>query len=177
MSVPKDNIYASIMAVHYSNWLHSHLSDDGLLDTFDGKALVAPRSFFFQNGSFIGFDTRLTNGSEDIELGQRWVSEGKVIRYDPTISIYHTERTTLISFVRQHFRIARAEAFLTHASIHGRVDMFPGKKTYLNAVSFLRKERQFLTTLKFKNAVYLPFLYGLLFIIRLVGYSIGFLKR
>lgn len=172
INIPKNNIYARIMGMHYKNWVKSHLGSDGLFDCIDSKAAIVPKSFFYDKGKFSGFDKRLRYGSEDIEFGQRLVAHGFKIKYCPKIYIYHKERTTLNSFVRQHVRIAKAEGMLTRVTEYGNVKLFPKSKTLRNIKSFIELE-----TIAFKkgnliNSIKIPFLYLLLFFIRIYGYSI-----
>ncbi len=172
ISVPKDNIYAAIMGDHYNNWVNSHLVKKLNLDTFDAKCSIIPKIMFYKKGKLIGFDERLIRGSEDIEMGQRLVQSGVKIIYYPKIVIYHKERTTLKGFVSQHWRIAQAEATLTKLTSFGNVSIFPSKKTKLNLISFLKREARYIKNSEIFNAVYLPFLYALLFFVRLFGYTL-----
>lgn len=172
ISMPKDNIHAAIMGDHYKNWVRSHLITTNRLDTFDAKCSVIPRSLFYKKGKFAGFDERLVKGSEDIEMGQRLIAEGKEVVYYPKIVIYHKERTTLTGFVKQHLRIAQAEAALTKKTKYGNVPIFPGKKTILNLNSLLKREVKYLKNFELVKAIYLLFLYFLLFWIRVFGYTL-----
>ncbi len=172
ISIPEDNIYAAIMGDHYKNWIQSHLITLNRLDTFDAKCSIVPKDLFYKKGKFKGFDERLMKGSEDIEMGQRLVQSGVNIIYYPKIISYHKERTTLQEFVSQHWRIAQAESALTKLTSFGHVSIFPSIKTKLNIISFLKREARYIKNFDILYAVYLPFLYTLLFSIRLFGYTL-----
>lgn len=168
-SVPKGNIYADIMGDHYQNWLTVHLTGPDRLKTFDNKNASMPTSLLAKYGNF---SQRQSNGAEDIELGLRMARHGVPIIFDRSIICYHHERDTLMGFVRQHLRFAKADAVLSHDIPDERtLAMFVRQKIVLHAESAVRRERMYLQSGRVDLVLYLPILYLLLFIVRLWGYA------
>lgn len=171
ISIPKGNIYAEIMGDHYQNWIVSHRNKSGEMDTFDNKHLIVPKKYLYKNKTFVGFDPLTVLGSEDIELGTRLYREGKIIQYDESIVAYHRERTTFRGFLQQHFRIAMSERLLSDTKkLQIRLSLFPVAKTRSNLISLCLREITYLKRGEVWNLIYAPFLYLLLFVVRICGY-------
>lgn len=166
-SVPKDNIYAQIMGDHYQNWLRSNLINENKLKVLDNKNVAIPKKILTKYG---GFSENFLLGSEDIELGIRLRKKGVEIFFEPKAIAWHYERTTLKEFINQHYRIAQSEAFLDRILKRDKIGILPKKKTILNLKSAIKRETEYITRGNIINAFQLPFIYLLLFIIRIIGY-------
>lgn len=171
ISIPQNNIYAQIMGDHYQNWIKAHMISLNELDVMDNKNLVIPRTLLFDRSEFHKFNPHLRKGSEDLELGARLRKLGAKILYCPTIVAYHRERQTVSEFMKQHIRIAESEKILSSRFSYAQVGMFPREKTYLNLVSFFKRELQYIKEKNVLFFLYTPLLYFMLFIVRLYFYS------
>lgn len=168
-SRPKGNIYADMMGDHYQNWFTVYMTANGQLRTFDNKNVSMPRRLFKKYGVYL---PSLSRGGEDIELGFRFHAMGIPIIFAPHIIAYHYERTTFAGFVRQHLRFARSDARLAHQmNQETTLTMFVGYKIFLHTKSALRRELLYLRSGNIRDAVYLPFLYAILFFLRIWGYA------
>lgn len=166
LSIPKKNLYVFLMSQHYRNWLTTHRLSDGKLSVLDTKNVSFDRRLLLQNL----FNEALYLGSHDIELGKRLAAQNIPILYNPTIVVSHHERSNLIEFILQHWRIARSEAFLDRKFPTFKTGMLVTKKNYLTLTWGLRYcifliGRSPLTALK----VFM--VYILLFIVRITGYG------
>jgi len=168
-SIPEGNLYADIMADHYQNWLTMYMTKNGTLRTFDNKNLSLPKSILTKNGTF---SPAIYRGGEDIELGFRLSQQGVPIRYVPHAVAYHHERDTIRAFVTQHIRFARSDAALArHMKTETTLVMFVGYKIYLHAISAVKREWRYIIRGNLYDAVRLPLIYLLLFILRIWGYA------
>lgn len=169
-SLPPNNIYAEVMGDHYKNWIQSNLLADGVhMKTCDNKNLVIP-SFLLD--AYGNFDKRLLAGSEDVELGMRFVKKGASIRFEPSIIAHHHERDTFHGFMMQHMRIARSESLVDAKNQNNqRIGMLRWAKLRLHAQSAVHRELLYIRSARIKDALLLPFLYLLLFIVRVTRYS------
>lgn len=168
-SIPKGNIYAEIMGDHYRNWVTMYMTKNGKMRTFDNKNASFPVSLIQKYG---GYSHKLAGGAEDIEFGFRLSRQGVPILFAPHIVSYHHERDTLRAFIIQHLRFARTDAQLArHLHHETTLSMFVGYKIYLHAISALRREIRYILSGNIVAAMYLPFLYILLFILRIWGYA------
>ena len=120
ISIPKNNLYARITGITYQNWLRSNLLNKNLLATFDSKN-ASFKAKIFRLGLL--FNEKFGRSS-DIELGLRLRKKGFKIGYSPKIKAYHRERTTLISFLKQHINIAKGERGIE------LVGLFPSRYKY-----------------------------------------------
>lgn len=160
ISIPKENLYAQIMGDHYQNWIEANRIAGNKMRTFDNKNLCIPRTAIAKTGNF---NEKLLYGSEDIELGLRFVRAGIPIVYEPSIVAFHHERNTFQGFIRQHMRIAQSESVINFGLIHQY-------KLTLHIRSFLRRELHYIQSGRALNAFLLPFLYAVLAVIRFSVY-------
>jgi glycosyltransferase involved in cell wall biosynthesis len=168
-SRPKNNIYTEIMGDHYQNWIKSNIMPDGIhMKTFDNKNASLPRKLLSKK---LLFDESLQYGSEDIELGFRFVLSGIPIRLESTVVAYHHERTTVNGFLRQHLRIAKAEGMIDRTKKYHLIGIQSLKKMSLTFKSAMKREYSYLLSGNIKNFITLPFIYILLVLIRLWGYN------
>ena len=78
---------------------------------FASNNMAFPRKAFWDSG---GFDTRYRQAAaEDRELCDRWVSQGRRLRYAPEALVSHAHPLTLTTMWRQHFTYGRG-AFAFH---------------------------------------------------------------
>lgn len=78
---------------------------------FASNNLAFPRKAFLENG---GFDSRYRRAAaEDRELCDRWISQGRRLRYTPEALVYHAHPLDLGTLCRQHFTYGRG-AFSFH---------------------------------------------------------------
>ncbi|MFZ5844956.1 MAG: glycosyltransferase family 2 protein, partial [Patescibacteria group bacterium] len=107
LSLPRGNIYAEISAAHVCNWVQNNTIGRNRLRTIDNKNLVIPKKIMDKFG---GFSVEMALGAEDTELGWRVFKAGIPTIYNPSIIVYHHERTSLLGFLKQRFRIAVSHA-------------------------------------------------------------------
>ncbi len=168
-SIPKGNLYVDIMGDHYQNWLAMMTLSGNHMKSFDSKNASLPRKLFWQHG---GLSSKMHRGSEDIELGMRLRRHGIPILLDRTIIASHHERTTFRSFIAQHKRFAASEGYLDKVLPRSdRLGIVPAKKLFLHLRSFAKRERMLMTSGQWRQALFLPCLYGMLAIIRVWGYA------
>ena len=168
-SIPKGNLYVDIMGDHYQNWLAMMTVSGNRMKSFDSKNASLPRSLFWQHR---GLSSQMHRGSEDIELGMRLRRAGVPIYLDRSIVASHHERTTFRSFIAQHQRFAASEGYLDKVlPPSDRLGVVPTKKLFLHLHSFLKRERTLIATRQWGRALFVPFLYGMLAIIRVWGYA------
>ncbi len=142
ISLPLNSFYAQLTSSNYQNWLRSNFLTTKTLFTFDSKNL----SLKVQSIKTLRFNEHLIHSS-DIDLGQKFTANGLIIGYSPEVLVYHQERTTLDSFLKQHLQIAGGESML-------RIKLFPNRYYYhLSSstrllVNLLRK-REISNVLKF----------------------------
>lgn len=165
---PLSNPYAAIMSRHYKEWLKSNFIDKKRLSVLDTKNVAFPARLIKSNL----FLTQLSHGSHDIELAKRLTAKDISIIYHPEIKAWHKERTTLLGFISQHWRIARSEAQLNlMLSSNQKVEiMFSRKnaKSFGWLVGYLLKKT---LGLEIKKTLHVLFLYFILIVIRLGGYG------
>jgi GT2 family glycosyltransferase len=78
---------------------------------FASNNLAFPRKAFLESG---GFDSRYRRAAaEDRELCDRWISQGRRLRYTPEALVSHAHPLSLGAFCRQHFTYGRG-AFSFH---------------------------------------------------------------
>ncbi len=78
---------------------------------FASNNLAFPRKAFLNSG---GFDSRYRRAAaEDRELCDRWISQGRRLRYTPDALVSHAHPLGLGTFCRQHFTYGRG-AFFFH---------------------------------------------------------------
>jgi glycosyltransferase involved in cell wall biosynthesis len=168
-SIPKGNLYVDIMGDHYRNWLAMMTVSGNRMKSFDSKNASLPRKLFWQHN---GLSSEMYRGSEDIELGIRLRRQGIPILFDRTIVASHHERTTLASFIAQHKRFAESEGYLDKVvPRRDRLGVIPTKKLILHLRSFVKRERALIVGGRWRQALFLPCLYGMLAIIRMWGYA------
>jgi GT2 family glycosyltransferase len=171
-SLPKNNIYAEITGDNYRNWIAINHKDvlSNLMNTIDNKNVSIPRGVFRQVGYY---NEAFTRGSEDIEFGFRLVRLGIPIIFDPSIVVYHYERATFFGFVNQHVRFAVSESIVDRMlPPERRIHAINWHKTSLHMKSAIKRELLYAQQFRIKDFLLLPFLYMLLFCIRMYGYYI-----
>jgi len=169
LSIPKGNIYVDIMGDHYQNWLTIHLLTPNTLKTFDNKNASLPIKLITTFGAF---SPKQSRGAEDIELGLRLTQHGIPIYFDRSIVAYHHERATLLGFIRQHLRFAKADAALSHDIPEEKtLAMFVRQKIYLHLGSAIRREIMYVRAGDIQKFCLLPILYVMLFFLRIWGYA------
>lgn len=167
-SIPKGNIYAEIMGDHYRHFLSVNTLHHKMLRIVDNKNASIRRSLILSVG---GFCEEVDCGSEDIEFGIRLRSRGASIILDPSIIAFHHERTTFRDFLIQHLRFARCEAHLDKIlPPNERMGLVRLAKLKLQIQSAWQRERTYIKTGQFREAMLLPVLYLTLGVIRIYGY-------
>lgn len=168
-SLPRHNIYAEIMGDHYQNWLQINKTNSMEMRVFDNKNASVSRSTLQKYGMFF---ERLVLGSEDIELGIRLRHHGLKIVFDPSIVVYHHERSTLAGFLQQHLRIAKSEGVLDRClKDENKIHMVNVRKLALHVKSAFGREMLYLVQGRICDFFLLPILYFLLLILRIWGYT------
>lgn len=168
-SITNKNIYAEIMGDHYQNWLIANQNQFGEMKTIDNKNILIPRSVIKKG--FI-FDNTLTLGSEDIDLGKKLVRNNIKIMYARNAKAFHHERDNFKGFIMQHLRIAKAEGIVDNRlDDKQKVKMVFNNKNLLNIKSFVKRELKYIEERNLQYFLYTPFLYSLLTIIRIYGYT------
>ncbi len=171
-SLPKNNIYAEITGDNYRNWIAINHKDalSNLMSTIDNKNVSISRGVFRRVGYY---DEAFTRGSEDIEFGFRLAQLGIPIIFDPSIVVYHYERSTFFGFVNQHIRFALSESIVDRTlPPESRIRAINWHKTVLHMKSAIKRELLYAQQFRIKDFLLLPFLYMLLFCIRMYGYYI-----
>lgn len=168
-SIPQNNLYARIMGYHYQEWIKLQTISGNTLKTLDNKNVAIPKTLLSTYGSF---SSQCNIGSEDIELGYRMRKHGVLIRYIKKMKAFHHERTTLKGFISQHIRIAQSERNLDTLLTTPHIRLSSKKKIvgHLRTLITLCK-----LAIKQKNLLllcWIPFVYGMLAVIRIYGYSI-----
>jgi GT2 family glycosyltransferase len=106
-----DNIYSTTSQL-LIDYLYEYYNQD--LDGakfFASNNLAFPRKAFLENG---GFDARYRQAAaEDRELSDRWVAQGRRLRYAPEALVSHAHSLALGTLWRQHFTYGRG-AFSFH---------------------------------------------------------------
>lgn len=167
-SLPKNNIFAEISEDHLTNWIANNTTRPNMLSVIDNRNVVIPKSILGRVG---GFDPAMDVGSEDVELGRRLTGYGVPILYDPQVLAYHHERTSLKQFLMQHMRIAKSHAILDAVSPGEKRISFINTYTWRRHIrSFFSREAFYFREKRYKDACYLPFVYVLLVLARIVGY-------
>jgi GT2 family glycosyltransferase len=78
---------------------------------FASNNLAFPRKIFLDSG---GLDSRYRQAAaEDRELCDRWISQGRRLRYTPEASVFHAHPLALGTLWRQHYTYGRG-AFFFH---------------------------------------------------------------
>ncbi|MEK7499761.1 MAG: glycosyltransferase [Patescibacteria group bacterium] len=171
LSLPRGNIFAEISEDHLSNWIQSNALGKNRLGVIDNRNVAIPMSIIREAG---GFSPRMAVGSEDVELGMRFVRMGVPIVYDTGMVVYHHERTTLRSFLSQHYRIAKSHAVLDDRFSEGQNISIINRYTLVRHLqSTLKRQFMYLQKRRYRDAFFLPFIYLLLVITRIVGYASG----
>ncbi|WP_249124783.1 mycofactocin biosynthesis glycosyltransferase MftF [Saccharopolyspora erythraea] len=100
-------------------------ADFSRLDMGDGPAPVRPlsRVSYVPTAALVvrrsaladvaGFDEELRFG-EDVDLVWRLLASGGTVRYEPTVTVWHTPRRTLRAWLRQRFDYGTSAAPLSH---------------------------------------------------------------
>lgn len=168
-SITNKNIYAEIMGDHYQNWLIANKNQFDEMKTIDNKNILMPRSIIKRG--YI-FDKTLTLGSEDIDLGKKLVRNNIKIIYARNAKAFHHERDNFKGFIMQHLRIAKAEGIVdSKLDKKQKVKMVINDKNLLNIKSFVKRELKYINEKNLLYFLYTPFLYTLLTIIRIYGYT------
>lgn len=165
-SVPRGNLYVTIMSEHYRSWLAAHRISKNQLSVLDTKNVSFPAHLIKANL----FSTDLYLGSHDIELGKRLTQGGIPIIYTPLVKVYHRERATVKNFLWQHWRIARSEALLNKISTAFKVEVLFSRKNYLSFLWLMKYWKQLFVSGRIGTSAYLIFLYLSLIVVRLGGY-------
>ena len=171
-SLPKNNIYAEIAGDKYRNWLAVNHKDESpnSMRTIDNKNVSIPRKVFYRVGYY---NEAFTKGSEDIEFGFRLDKFGVPIIFDSSIIVYHNERSTFHGFVNQHMRFGLSESIVDRTlPPERRIHAINWYKARLHLRSAIKRESLYLQQIRIKDFLLLPFLYMLLFCIRIYAYYI-----
>ena len=173
LSIPKDNIYALIMGHHYQNWLKSHIKENGCVDVIDTKNVSFPKTLIKKNLFLIN----LNLGSHDIELGKRITNKNIPILLKSEMLVTHRERTTYVSFILQHWRIAQSEAKANnYLNKNDKINFIFSKKNKLTSNWLILRIFSDFKTHQYLDIIKLLIVYVSLFIVRIIGYIIGSLK-
>ena len=167
-SLPRKNILAELSEDHLDNWIDSNMYNDHNLTIIDNRNTIIPITIFNEVG---GFSPTMKVGSEDVELGMRMVGAGIPIYFDPLLVAYHNERTSLKSFLLQHMRIANSHAVLDKTLTRTqKISMFNKHTWKRHMQSFINREAIYFHEKRYIDALYLPIIYILLGLVRIVGY-------
>lgn len=169
ISIPKGNVYADMMSDHYHNWFTTYMMQNNTLRTFDNKNVSIPKKLLESHGAFT---TSLQKGGDDIELGFRFHQDGVPIIYAPQCIAYHHERTTFSAFIAQHLRFSRSDTILArHRHENISLAAFVWFKIRMHTKTAIRREFSYIRNCRIRNAITLPFLYIVLFFLRIWGYA------
>lgn len=171
-SLPHNNIYAEIAGDNYRNWIavNRKSASSNVMRTIDNKNVSIPRNVFRQAGYY---SEAFTKGSEDIEFGFRLVHCGVPIIFDSSIIVYHNERSTFRGFVNQHMRFGLSESIVDRTlPPECRIRAINWHKAILHLQSAVKREFLYIQQFRIKDFLLLPFLYMLLFGIRIYAYYI-----
>lgn len=170
-SLPHRNIFAEISEDHLTNWIRSNMFGRNRLRVLDNRNVAIPKAIMSKVG---GFSSAMTVGSEDVEFGMRLFRAGVPIVYDQTMIAYHHERTTLKGFLKQHYRIAQSHAVLdSKFSEEQNISIINRRTVTSHLLSALKRQYVYLYKRRYGDAFFLPLVYMLLVITRIVGYLSG----
>jgi glycosyltransferase involved in cell wall biosynthesis len=106
-----DNPYSTTSQL-LLNYLYEYYNQD-----LDGAKFFASNNLSFPRKAFLnsgGFDTEFRQAAaEDRELCDRWISQGRRLRYAPEALVFHAHPLVLGTLWRQHFTYGRG-AFFFH---------------------------------------------------------------
>lgn len=164
-SVPRNNFYAQLSGANYKNWLLSNRNADKTLSALDTKN-ISFKSEVFKTG--VVFNKEVTFSS-DIDFGMRLRKKGFVIGYDPSISVYHLERTTLTGFLLQHVRISKGEQVVGIGFLPDRYK--------LHLLTYIKEIRKHIFNKKLLYVCRILVIFLILFCVRGVFFARALLRR
>ncbi|MBI4065120.1 glycosyltransferase family 2 protein [Candidatus Gottesmanbacteria bacterium] len=171
LSLPRNNIFSEISERHLANWINANVVAGNKLQVIDNRNVVIPKVIIDRVGNF---SPGMKTGSEDVEFGLRLFSSGIPIIYDPSHLVYHHERTNLKDFLFQHYRIAKSHAVLDRKVLSKqRLFVFNRRTWHCNFHSALELLIRYWRVRRYKDISYLPSVYLLLVITRIIGYLSG----
>lgn len=171
MSLPRNTIFSEISERHLVNWIKANAIKGNRLQVVDNRNVAIPRVVLERVGYF---SSSMKAGSEDVELGMRLVRAMVPIFYDPHMIAYHHERTTLKSFLSQHYRIAKSHAVLDNKLSEEQKVSVVNRRTWIrNLRSALELWVYYWREKRYRDIFLLPLVYSLLVMVRIVGYVRG----
>lgn len=114
ISEPSNSLISTVEQMHMDKWFLRNLEHSGRFNTISTKNISFKVGLLKKNR--IKFrETELFNyyGGEDVDIGNQIVSKSALIHYSADIYIYHTERKTLLGYLKQRIRKGGAGALIS----------------------------------------------------------------